>query len=304
MRTDGGKPRWSIVVPYYNETEFIGATIAAAVAQTGVSFQLILVDNASTDGSEALCRMLLADVPHIDVLHVRENRPGPSHALKAGFDRVDTPFVALWNADTWYPSDYLVRAEAMLRRPGVVAAMAIDLYAKPASFPGHVRRQHKRLASRLMPRQAHTGTFGQCFRTEALRAAGGPRSEAWPWVLDDHELMQRVHKIGRSRYRADHFCMPSARRGQNAHVRWTLPERLLYHATPFVLKDWFFYRFLAGRFRARGMTNANLRDRDWIDAPVSPGVVGGAQATDKGLRPSIGNPGLPISPVTAAVEGG
>ena len=297
MRTDGGKPLWSIVVPYYNETAFIGRTIAAAIAQTGVSFRLILVDNASTDGSEALCRSLLADAPGVDVLFVREGRPGPSHALKAGFDRVDTPLVALWNADTWYPSDYLARAEAMLRRPGVVAAMAIDLYAAPASFPAHVRRQHKRLASRLMPRQAHTGTFGQCFRTDALRAAGGPRSEAWPWVLDDHELMQRVHKIGRSRYRADHFCMPSARRGHNAHVRWTLSERLLYHATPFALKDWFFYQFLAGRFRARGMANANLRDRDWIEAPAP-------HRTGIGPRASIGNPGLPISHGTAAIEGG
>lgn len=288
MRTNDGNPRWSIVIPYYNEAAFIERTIAAAVAQRGVAFRLILVDNASTDGSEALCRSLLAAVPHVAVDFVRESRPGPSHALQAGFDRVVTPLVALWNADTWYPADYLARAEAMLRRPGVVAAMAIDLYAAPASVAGRLRRQHKRLASRIMPRQAHTGTFGQCFRTDALRAAGGPRSAAWPWVLDDHELMQRIHKIGRSRYRADHFCMPSARRGRNAHVRWTVAERLLYHVTPFALKDWFFYRFLARRFRARGMANANLRDRDWSETAASEG----------------GNPAFPISPVTAGMKGG
>lgn len=268
MHTEGCTPIWSIVLPYYNETAFIGHTIAAAIAQRGASFRLILVDNASTDGSEALCRSLLAEAPHIDVLFVHETRPGPSHALKAGFDRVETPLVALWNADTWYPADYLARAEAMLLQPGVVAAMAIDLPAPPASLSARLRCQHKRLASTLMPRQAHTGTFGQCFRTDALRTAGGPRSEAWPWVLDDHELMQRIHKIGRSRYRADHFCMPSDRRGHNTHVRWTLFERLLYHTTPFALKDWFFYEFLADRFRARGMANANLRERDWIEPPA------------------------------------
>ena len=102
--------------------------------------------------------------------------PGPSHALKAGFDRVRTPLVAFWNADTWYPVNYLLHAEAMLRRPGVVAAMAVDIGAAPWSLAGAARRYHKRLASILMRSQAHTGTFGQCFRTETLRAAGGPRS--------------------------------------------------------------------------------------------------------------------------------
>ncbi|KQS01482.1 hypothetical protein ASG11_17665 [Sphingomonas sp. Leaf357] len=267
MRTGGCNPIWSIVLPYFNETAFIGPTIAAAVAQRDASFRLILVDNGSTDGSEALCRSLLSTAPHIDVLFVHEACPGPSHALKTGFEYVETPLVALWNADTWYPDDYLARAEQMLCRPGVVAAMAIDLPAPPASLSARLRCHHKRLASMLMPRQAHTGTFGQCFRTDALRRVGGPRSEAWPWVLDDHELMQRIHKVGRSRYRIDHVCMPSARRGRTAHVRWTLFERLLYHITPFALKDWFFYDFLAGRFRARGLANANLRDRDWIDAP-------------------------------------
>lgn len=254
------------MLPYFNEEAFIGRTIAAAIALRGPAFRLVLVDNASTDGTEALCRQLLVRAPHIEVEHVFEAKPGPSHALKAGFDRVRTPFVSLWNADTWYPPDYLARAEAMLARPRVVAAMAIDLAHRPRSLRSVLRRYQKRIASLVMRRQAHTGTFGQCFRTEVLRAAGGPRSEAWPWVLDDHELMQRVLKLGRSRYSADFWCMPSDRRGANAHVRWTLAERLLYHLTPFQLKDWFFYDFLSPRFAARGMATANLRIRDW-DGP-------------------------------------
>jgi len=33
--------------------------------------------------------------------------------------------------------------------------------------------------------------------------------------------------------------------------------------TPFAAKDWFFYRFLAGRFARRRMMQENLRVRDW-----------------------------------------
>jgi hypothetical protein len=47
------------------------------------------------------------------------------------------------------------------------------------------------------------------------------------------------------------------------HVRWNLTERLLYALTPYAVKDWFFYRFLSPRLRARGMFEAGLRVRDW-----------------------------------------
>ena len=260
------EPRWTIVLPYYNEEGFIARTIEAAIGLIGPAIRLVLVDNASTDGTRALCDRLLARAPHLEVEHVFEAEPGPSHALKAGFDRVTTPYVAFWNADTWYPADYLLRAEKLLRQPKVVAAMAVDIGGSPWSVAGLVRRYQKRIASMVMRGQAHTGTFGQCFRTEVLRAAGGPRSERWPWVLDDHELMQRVLKLGESRYRADFWCMPSDRRGASAHVRWTLVERLIYHLTPFRMKDWFFYRFLWRRFQLRGMGTANLRIRDWAQS--------------------------------------
>lgn len=270
MQETAGSPRWSIVVPYYNEEPYIERTIACALALRGPAFRLILVNNASDDRSEALCRTMLAARPEIDVAFVFETKPGPSHALEAGLAHVDTEFVALWNADTWYPADYLARAQALIEQPGIVAAMAVDIYAPANHWYGWLTRFHKRNMAWLMSRQTHTGTYGQSFRTEVLRAAGGPRSENWPWVLDDHELLQRVFKFGRSRYHVDFWCMPSARRGRNAHVRWTLFERLMYHVTPYALKDWFFYDFLAKRFAERGMRNANLRDRDWAGGETTP----------------------------------
>ncbi|MGI4731606.1 MAG: glycosyltransferase family 2 protein [Janthinobacterium lividum] len=260
-------PRWSIVLPYYNEEAFIGDTLRAALALRGGPFRLILVDNGSTDATEAVCRRLLDGVSGIDVRFVFEARPGPVHALHAGFAVVETPLVAFWNADTVYPADYLLRAEALLARPGIVAAMAVGLNAPPASWFGRWQRFRKFATSLVLVRQAHTGTFGQCFRTDTLRTVGGPRSERWPWVLDDHEVMQRVFKIGRSRYHPDFWCHPSPRRSSSAHVRWTLFERLMYHATPFRAKDWFFHRFLGPRFRARHMNSANLRIRNWEAHP-------------------------------------
>lgn len=279
-------PRWSIVLPYFDEEGFIADTLRCALALQGGPVRLILVDNGSTDTTEALCRRVLAVAPGVDVVYAFEARPGPVHALHAGFALVDTPRVAFWNADTLYPPDYLLRADTILDRPGIVAAMAVGLAVPPNSWPGRWQRFRKFATSLILARQAHTGTFGQCFDAEALRAAGGPRSDDWPWVLDDHEVMQRVFKIGRSRYHPDFWCRPSSRRKTSAHVRWTLFERLMYHATPFAAKDWFFHRFLGPRFAARGMASANLRVRNWeTSAPEARQPLRNAPLRNDGSTP-------------------
>lgn len=257
------QPAWSVIVPYYNEADFIQGTIESAIAQTGTSFRLILVDNKSSDGTEALCRRILSDAPHVDVLYLREDRPGHLYALDKGFSAVTTPYVCFWDADTVYPPHYLAEAERLLKDGRNVAAQAIDIYCDPESRAGHLRRLRMKATQLLLSRQGHVGSYGQCFRTDALRAAGGPMSAGWGYVLYDHELMQRIFHQGSATGSTDLWCLPSPRRGANAHVRWSLWERILYHATPFAAKDWFFYRFLAPRFDRRRMVQENLRVRDW-----------------------------------------
>lgn len=257
------EPAWSIIVPFYNELNFIEGTIRSAIAQAGTSFRLILVDNKSSDGTEELCRRLLADAPQVDVLYLHEDRPGHLFALDCGFSAVSTPYACFWDADTVYPPHYLAEAERLLKDGRHVVAQAIDVYCDPESAEGKRRRTRMRLTQMLLGRQGHVGSYGQCFRTEALRAAGGPMSPGWGYVLYDHELMQRMYHQGKGTGSFDLWCLPSPRRGANAHVRWTLFERILYHLTPFALKDWFFYRFLAGRFEQRRMMQENLRVRDW-----------------------------------------
>lgn len=258
-----GQPRWSIIIPYFNEADFIATPVSAALAQAGTTVRLILVDNRSDDGSEARARACLAAHPGFDVVYLREDTPGQNHALARGFATVTTPFVAFWDADTSYPPHYLAEAERLISAGRAVVAQAIDVYTDPHSPAGWLRRLRMRLTQRVLARQGHTGSFGQCFRTAALAAAGGPLSPGWPYVLYDHELIHRVLKQGPATGSTALWCQPSPRRSANAHVRWTLFERVLYHLTPFALKDWFFYRFLTARFERRRMVQANLRKRDW-----------------------------------------
>lgn len=266
MTGEADPPAWTFAIPYYNEADFLPATLASLIAQTLRPFRLILIDNGSTDGSAAIARAAMAGVAGIETVHLSESRPGKIHALEQLLDHVDTRYLALGDADTLYPPHYLAQAQAVLEAGGarVVAAMAIDVYGDPEARGARCRRfVYPRVIARLLPRQCHTGGYAQCFRADALRRAGGFSERLWRYVLLDHEIMQRVFKQGAARYHPDLWCRPSPRRSDRSTVRWTLFERLIYHATPFAAKDWYFYRFLAPRLARRRLGHLNLRAKSW-----------------------------------------
>ncbi|WP_310498615.1 glycosyltransferase [Sandarakinorhabdus sp.] len=258
-------PLWAIIIPFYNEQDFIAPTLRCALAQDWPSLAILLIDNGSTDGSAALVAGMIAGDPRARLVH--EGQPGQTFALRTGFgiaQEMGAAKVALWDADTLYRPDYIARADALMGTDETISgAMAIDLYAQFDAPESRLQRRRLALTARILSKQCHTGTFGQSYRVSALAAAGGPKNDTWPLVLHDHETAHRVLKHGRTVYDADHVCWPSPRRTQNSHVRWNLTERLMYHVTPFALKDWFFYRFLAPRLKARRMYEAGLRVRDW-----------------------------------------
>jgi len=258
-RPRGSPPAWSIIVPFFNEREALPLVLASLSAQTE-PFQLILVDNGSTDSSVAYLRRRLAEGFPGAVL-ISEPKPGKVAALAAGLRRVTTPYLATCDADTWYPPQYLWEAQKLMEASGpTVHGAGAYFVADPSSRASRmIGALHWLGAARLLPRQTHTGGAGQVFRTESLRGAGGFDPARWPYVLEDHEIGQRLLKLGRVIYGRGLWCAPSSRPRERGAVSWTLAERLLYHFTPARAKDWYFYGFLGPRLAARGLLSHRLR---------------------------------------------
>jgi len=259
-------PRWSVVLPYFNEAGYLPATLAALLAQELRPLQLILVDNASTDDTTARCHALLDGRTDVRVIYLQEPRPGKTNALETGLARVDTEFVAFCDADTYYPPHYLRRCDEIFAATGenVMAAMAQRVTGPPTHGKNKRRMIKSMVRSWIYDRQCLTGGYGQSFRAAGLRAAGGFSTKLWPYVFEDHEVMQRIFRIGgRSRYDFHLWCIPSMRRGERGAVDWTEFEKRLYGLTPFALKDWYFYTFLARRFEARQQFAVKLREQTW-----------------------------------------
>ncbi|MEZ5892775.1 MAG: glycosyltransferase family 2 protein [Parvularculaceae bacterium] len=262
-------PRWSVVVPYFNERDYLPAMLASMRAQTVRPFRLILVDNGSTDGSADSARAALSDAAGVDVVFLSETTPGQAAALERGIAAAVTEFTAICDADTIYPPDYLARAQARYDSSSAIAVLATALYDDPQSFDSSLRRLKMRIVPHLLRKQCHAGGYAHTFRTVALKYAGGYSRALWPHLRKDHELMHRVWKEGRVIHDPMLWCRASARRSTVLTKRWTLFERVLYHLTPFQLKDWYFYRFLGPRMAARRHDELRLRERPWEAARAS-----------------------------------
>jgi glycosyltransferase involved in cell wall biosynthesis len=252
-------PLWTVLIPFFNEREYLAATIASLAAQSMPSI-MILVDNGSTDGSADVARAAVK-AHGLDALVITETIPGKVAALRTGLGWVRTRYVATCDADTLYPPHYLAAAERLLERDTCVVAGAyfVDPGADQAALDAEALRILS--AARLLPRQCHAGGAGQCFAVDALRAVGGFDAAVWNYILEDHEVIHRTMSQGTMLYAQDFWCMPSPRERDRASIRWTLFERLVYTATAPWAGSWFFYRFLAKRLRRRRLLSVQIRER-------------------------------------------
>jgi glycosyltransferase involved in cell wall biosynthesis len=107
-------PLVSIVVCVFNGVEFLDEVVGTVLAQTWTNWELIFVDDGSSDGSAEVIRRY--PDPRIRLL-VQPNR-GASSALAAGIEAATGEFVALLDQDdTWEPEKLEVHVNRMRERP-------------------------------------------------------------------------------------------------------------------------------------------------------------------------------------------
>lgn len=96
------KAEITIIVPVYNAAEHLRRCVDSLFAQTLKNFELILVDDGSSDESPAICDCYTAD-PRVKVIH-KENG-GPCTARNCGMDAAQGEFIGFVDADDWCEPD-------------------------------------------------------------------------------------------------------------------------------------------------------------------------------------------------------
>jgi len=112
-------PIVTVLLPVYNGDRYLRSAVESILAQTLEPFELLIVDDGSTDGTGAICRSFTD--PRIRVVR-HENNAGLVSALNFGIDLISTKYVARMDADDVALPDRLGRQIAFLEsRPDIVA---------------------------------------------------------------------------------------------------------------------------------------------------------------------------------------
>src|SRR5271168_4104868 len=94
-------PKYSVVVPFHNEEENVTALydqLKAVMEQVGESFELVLVDDGSSDRSYKLLEEIAAVDSRVLVVKLRRNF-GQTSALAAGFDHAQGEYILAMDGD-------------------------------------------------------------------------------------------------------------------------------------------------------------------------------------------------------------
>ncbi|HEY2736810.1 MAG TPA: glycosyltransferase family 2 protein, partial [Thermoanaerobaculia bacterium] len=163
-------PGISLVVPLFNEAEslsILAAEIRTAMESTGKDYEILFVDDGSTDGSAEVLRALAAEDRRVRVIRLRRNC-GQSAALATGFRHARGSVVVTLDADLQNDPADIPRLLAGLDTFDVICGVRLHRQ------DGWLRLASSRIANRIRNRVTResvtdTGCTLRVYRAEFLR---------------------------------------------------------------------------------------------------------------------------------------
>ena len=95
----------SIIVPVYNTEKYLDRCIQSILSQTYTDFELLLINDGSTDSSGAICDKYAEQDSRVRVFH-KENG-GVSSARNVGLDNAKGEWVTFCDSDDWVENCWL-----------------------------------------------------------------------------------------------------------------------------------------------------------------------------------------------------
>ncbi len=108
------KKKVSIIVPVYNAEEFLAETIAAVQRQKETDWELLLVDDCSTDGSRETIERCALEDDRIRLIAQMENA-GAAAARNRGIEEAQGRYIAFLDADDLWKEERLSRELAFIQ---------------------------------------------------------------------------------------------------------------------------------------------------------------------------------------------
>jgi glycosyltransferase involved in cell wall biosynthesis len=190
-------PRVSVVLPVWNGERFLAEAVESVLSQTLHRFELLLVDDGSTDATAEMSSDYARRDRRVQV--IRLQRSGIAHALNAGIAAARGRYVARMDADDIsHPSRLQKQLAHLDANPRCVAVgSAVYVMDERGGHVGTSRypEEHAEITQTLMDGRSNAMAHPTVMaRRKALVAVGGYRHDSVP--SEDLDLWFRLSRIG------------------------------------------------------------------------------------------------------------
>jgi glycosyltransferase involved in cell wall biosynthesis len=188
----------SVVLPYRNEEHHLEACLSSLERQTDQGFELIAVDDGSTDRSAGIVAAHAGRFRRVVALET--GGAGLVPALNAGLDRAQGEIIVRADADDLYHPRRIEVQRSLLSSGADVAGSRVRFFPRSALMEGF--RLYEAWINRLLSPAAMAAEIyvetpiahpSLALRRSLLDAIGGYRDLGWP---EDFDLMLRAHRSG------------------------------------------------------------------------------------------------------------
>jgi glycosyltransferase involved in cell wall biosynthesis len=192
------EPVVSVVIPLYNAAAYVAQAVRSVLDQTFGDFELIVIDDGSTDGSAEVVERATKGDSRLKL--IRQANAGVSTASNRGTELARGKFLARVDSDDiCLPHRLQKQVDYLMEHPDCVAVgsrvMFIDEEGLPLfEMPG-IGLSHEEIDRGLLAVEWTILQPATIFRTQALRAVGGYRTDLH--IHEDHDLFLKLAEIGK-----------------------------------------------------------------------------------------------------------
>ena len=178
----------SVIIPVYNKSEYLDKCFVSIFSQAFDSFEVIVVEDGSTDGSGDICDQWAELEPRLKAFH-KENG-GVTAARRYGLEHAEGRFIMFADADDLFTKDALAMMYRLINETGAdeVIGTYDDQYGQrhDSGLRGWVEPEHL-IRDLLALRSQFCVLWGIIFRRELLEGCLGTPREV---IEREDSLMQ------------------------------------------------------------------------------------------------------------------
>lgn len=235
--------RFSIIVPVYNVSKYLTGCLNSVLEQKNKDFQIILIDDGSTDESGILCDQYEKKYEFIKTIHKKNG--GLSSARNAGLKVATGEYIIFLDADDfWLDWNMLEEIDAVIEKEKVdiVAFGGKEYHEYDKEQP------YKDLKVSFDKKVVSTS---EDFLTKSMR-----ENELFPWYA-------WIYAIKREVIEKKQFCFPEGRYYEDVYAVWRLVMSAASVCT--IPKEYYAYRIGRENAITASVSYVKLRDFLWAN---------------------------------------